>query len=285
MARVQSTAWRGTGASSLSMPHGLTPLFRWPGGKRWLVRRLLDMVPSAYGRYFEPFVGAGALFFALAPQRSVIADRNEQLIACYQAISRDPDRVAMLVTALPQDESAYYRIRSHVPSDQYEAAARLIYLATLAFNGIYRVNRLGEFNVPWSGRIHGDIGNAERLRKYAEILRRAEFRSGDFEQSLKGAVSGDLVYLDPPYTVAHGNNGFIKYNQHLFSWEDQERLALVAAELAEAGCAVLVSNAYHASIRALYPGFAAHPFQRSSRMAADGRFRGTILEYVLTNVR
>lgn len=262
----------------------IAPLFRWPGGKRWLVPTLREIIPQKFGRYFEPFFGAGALYFALLPSVAIISDINADLMACYRTLRDKHREVADAIGAMPRDRESFYRIRDQDPSSDVEAAARFIYLTTLAFNGIYRVNRAGRFNVPFGDREYGQLGGHSQLETYGQALNGASVLSGDFEFALEGANSGDVVYVDPPYTVAHSNNGFIKYNDRLFSWKDQERLARVVAELDRRGCAVLVSNAHHDSIARLYPEFRRMTVARHSVMAADSAFRGRIQEYLLTNL-
>jgi DNA adenine methylase len=156
----------------------------------------------------------------------------------------------------------------------------MIYLITLAFNGIYRVNLRGEFNVPYGYKTHLDPCDGDRIRRASELLRTAVVRDYDFEEALRPATRGDLVYLDPPYTVAHGNNGFVKYNAKIFSWEDQVRLARAAKELVNKGCTVIVSNADHGSIRRLYLGFKTAVLERNSVIAASSDFRSRITECV-----
>ncbi len=244
---------------------------------------LLKLVPEYSGRFFEPFLGGGALFFALRPDRSFLSDSNADLISCYQAIADDHGRVADELTRLPLDKASYYAIRAATPTDRFARAARLIYLTSLAFNGIHRVNRHGEFNVPYGGRQYTWLRNPDLLRPYASALTTADLRAAGFEVVLADAGKGDLVYLDPPYTVAHLNNGFVKYNDKIFLWKDQERLAVLARDLADRGCLVIASNAYHESIRRLYPTFNALSVSRTSVMAADPAKRGLTHEYVLTS--
>jgi DNA adenine methylase len=182
------------------------------------------------------------------------------------------------------DRDSYYAIRATVPIDDARRAARLIYLTSHAFNGIYRVNRQGQFNVPYGGRRYEGLGTEGRLRPYSEALQGIEMKSGDFEAALDSALAGDVVYLDPPYTVRHSNNGFVKYNDRIFLWRDQERLAETARDLCDRGCTVIVSNAHHASIEALYPDFNKIVVSRPSVMASDSSFRGPIAELILANV-
>jgi DNA adenine methylase len=262
----------------------LPPLFRWPGGKRWLVQRLMELVPARTGGYFEPFFGGGAVFFALQPPRSFISDSNSGLMDAYSAIRDDHVRLSKILSAMKRDQAAYYRVRESAPTDRFEQAARFIYLTTLAFNGIHRVNRLGAFNVPYGGRTYDSLGSVETLAAYARALETADISSRDFEAAVASARHGDFVYLDPPYTVAHANNGFVKYNGKIFSWSDQERLAAVAGELSGRGCRVVVSNAHHPSIAALYPSFLHLTADRTSAMAANSVRRGIVQEYILTNV-
>ncbi len=266
-------------------PRGpLAPLFPWPGGKRWLIPKLLGLAPPRFGRYYEPFFGGGALFLALQPALATIADQNSELMDCYTTIRDDYISVGRILRSYPRDRDGYLRVRASAPEEAPQRAARLIYLTTLAFNGIYRVNRRGEFNVPYGGRTYDDLGNEDALKSYAEALARVEIKSGDFEDGVEGATAGDFVYLDPPYTVTHSNNGFVRYNDRIFSWRDQERLASVAHSLDRAGCAVVVSNAAHPSIADLYPSFNATLVSRASVMAASAVSRGRIQELVFSNV-
>lgn len=261
----------------------IPPLFRWPGGKRWLVPELKRHMPKTFGRYFEPFFGAGALFFSLQPQRSTISDSNLELMECYISIRDEPDSVGEALRGLGQDRANYYRVRAWRPSIAAERAARFIYLSTLAFNGIHRVNRRGEFNVPYSGRQYAGLGDAASLTLYSRTLGGAEILHGDFETSTETAVKGDLVYFDPPYTVSHDDNGFRKYNAKIFSWEDQLRLADISVDLARRGCRVIISNANHPSVRDLYPSFNTYPVTRQSSIAANPRSRGPAQELLLVN--
>ena len=167
---------------------------------------------------------------------------------------------------------------------QSKSAARFIYLTTLAFNGIYRVNRAGKFNVPYGGREYGDLAGERQDELYSNALRGADIRTGDFQDVVEAARPGDLVYFDPPYTVAHSKqNGFLKYNRHLFLWDDQKRLAETVKQLDRRGSRVIVSNAHHDSIRDLYEGFLQLSVTRHSVMAADSGHRTTIEEYLITN--
>jgi DNA adenine methylase len=256
------------------------PLLKWPGGKRNLLQLILPLVPSQFNRYFEPFLGGGALFFGLQPEKAHLSDKNAELIHAYQQVRNNPKAVIRELRKLPNSERNYYRIRSSIPTSNAARAARMIYLITLAFNGIYRVNLEGTFNVPYGYKEHLDPCDEERILRTSKLFKKCVLCDQDFEEALKQTDEGDLVYLDPPYTVAHGNNGFVKYNAKIFSWEDQIRLARIAKELAAKGCHVIVSNADHVSIRKLYDGFHTATLERNSVIAASSNFRSRITECV-----
>jgi len=254
------------------------PLLKWPGGKRRLIRHIQPLLPAAFGRYYEPFVGSAALFFSVGPQGGVLSDTNGELMNCYSQVRDHPEAVSDALAALSSSMEDYYRVRSVVPEDHVERAARLIYLTTLSFNGIYRTNRHGQFNVPFGSRPHLHPKPPSAIGRASEALVGTELRCTDFETALADAEPGDLVYLDPPYTVAHGQNGFLRYNARIFSWADQHRLAGLATNLAERGCHVVVSNADHASICDLYRDFRMVRIERQSSIAALQAYRRRITE-------
>lgn len=261
------------------------PLLKWPGGKREVLQYLLPMIPREYGRYYEPFLGGGALFFATGPARATLGDTNYDLVNCYEQVRDHPDRVIKHLRQMRNTETDYYAIRSMHPTNPFKRAARLIYLTNLSFNGIHRVNLRGEFNVPYGHKRHLDPCDESRIWQTGLALSGTELTIGDFGATVLSAEAGDLVYFDPPYTVAHGNNGFVKYNAKIFSWEDQRRLAQTAAELARRGCKVMVSNADHQSVRVLYEGaFECVVVRRPSRIAASATHRGLVTECVFHNL-
>lgn len=232
-----------------------SPLVKWPGGKRSLLKHLLKHVPNSYNQYFEPFFGGGALFFALQPSSSTVNDTNPELINLYLQVRDYPDRVISCLSLYKNTEEDYYVARNSVPVTPAARAARTYYLALLAFNGIHRVNLNGKFNVPYSHKTHLAPCEPDRVMAASKVLAATTILQGDFQDAVATAKKGDLVYLDPPYTVGSGKNGFIKYNSKLFSWDDQVRLARVAKELQTRGCTVIVSNANRPSIVELYSSF------------------------------
>lgn len=238
------------------MTDSARPFLRWPGGKRWLVPYVRKILAGrTFDRYIEPFLGGGAVFFALAPPSAILADINSELMGVYRQVRRDPRPLLEGLRALPVNAETYQRKRAACPTDEIERAVRFLYLNRTAFAGMYRLNRQGEFNVPFGGglRTTAPLLNTSLLADASHLLRRATLLAWDFQDVIGLAEAGDLVYCDPTYTVAHNNNGFVRYNQRNFSWEDQERLAQVAACAAQRGALVLISNADHAGVRALYP--------------------------------
>jgi DNA adenine methylase len=258
----------------------MDPLLKWPGGKRKLVNQITRLFPLKYGKYFEPFLGGGALFFKLLPTDAYLSDQNPELMNAYIQVKNAPGRVINELKKWRNTEKGYYRVRALEPSNRYQRAARLIYLCTLSFNGIYRQNLHGEFNVPYSFKTHLNPCDEEKIHKVSESLCNITLQESDFGSAISKARSGDLAYFDPPYTVAHGNNGFVKYNAKIFSWEDQVRLAKAARLLGDRGCSVYVSNADHESIHALYKDFRVATLERQSVIAASGIFRKKITECV-----
>jgi DNA adenine methylase len=262
----------------------LSPLFKWPGGKRFLLQHLLPFVPDQYGRYFEPFLGSGALFFAIQPNRAFLSDKSEDLVTFYSTVRDHPSSLVEQLQKMKNSEREYYRLRSQTPSSDVEKAARFLYLTNLSFNGIYRVNRQGFFNVPYGRRPKIKVFSSEGIEQARRVLSKAHIVCSDFELILAKARSRDFVYLDPPYTVVHGTNGFLRYNAKIFSWDDQNRLARIACDLKERGCHILMTNANHESIRKLYSEFSHVEISRPSCMAASSQHRRNVTELIITNI-
>lgn len=263
------------------------PFLRWVGGKRQIVSRLVKLAPAdaAQRRYIEPFLGAGSLFFALAPQDAVLGDRNSHLVSCYRAIRDNADRVAERLRrhgAAHSDEH-YYRVRDlyNRSAASPARAAHFIYLNQACYNGVFRVNTKGEFNVPCGSR-EPNLPSSDALERIARHLRPAKFVVGDFETTLATAKKGDFVYLDPPYPPLNGTAYFAHYTMDRFGTEDQARLAALVRKLDERGCDVMVSNADRKSIRDLYKGFT---FRRLSvtRYVTCKKKRHRVREVVITN--
>lgn len=262
------------GSSAIRIP----PLIKWPGGKSGIFNSIIPHLPVAPKVYFEPFLGGGAVFFALRPKRSWLSDTNEELINLYRQVRDAPDDLIEILRTFENSEEAYYEVRSKTFRSPLKRAARLMYLTTLSFNGIHRVNLQGQFNVPYGYKTHLNPCDENRIRAASLALASARIDVADFEAATRSASAGDLVYFDPPYTVAHAHNGFVKYNERIFSWADQVRLATHARALIGRGCDVVISNADHPSVRGLYEGFSAKTIERFSRIAASSVHRKAITE-------
>lgn len=259
------------------------PFLKWAGGKRWLARSFSWLFPVSYDRYVEPFLGGGAIFFAQEPANAILSDSNEKLVATYNAIREDWQSVLRHLADYAENHSDrfYYEARSTPQSKSAAEAARFIYLNRTCWNGLYRVNLRGEFNVP-RGTKDRVLMETDDFEWVSSALQKATITTRDFEVTLAEAGRGDFVFLDPPYTVAHNSNGFLKYNENIFSWSDQERLREAAVAAAARGALVLVLNARHASIEELYSGLGAiHVVNRHSVISGSAIHRRGVEEVAI----
>jgi DNA adenine methylase len=231
----------------------LSPFLKWAGGKRWFVQKHADLLPKSYNRYIEPFLGGGSVFFHLQPTHSILGDTNPDVISAYCGIKQDWKALVQSLQNHDRNHSDeyYYSIRSSKPRAIISRASRMLYLNRTCFNGIYRVNRQGEFNVP-RGTKDAVLMESDKFEEISQLLKSADIRLVDFEVLIDEAESGDFIFADPPYTVRHNFNGFVKYNEKLFSWHDQERLAAALIRARGRGVQVLSTNANHSSVRELY---------------------------------
>lgn len=264
----------------LDKPKDIPILLKWPGGKRAILKEMLPFAPTRFYRYYEPFIGSGALFFTLAPMHAMLSDANVELTNCYVQVRDHPQAIIEALAPLKNTKHDYYRIRESSPQDPIERAARFIYLMTLSFNGLHRVNLQGKFNVPYNHKTHLNPCDKEKIMKASQILAQASIANCDFEHAVESATSGDFVYFDPPYAVLSGPSRFVKYNDVVFSWEDQLRLICVANRLVARGCHILISNTTHPTIMEMYQdhGFQVHIITRPSVIAAKSKHRGEIAE-------
>lgn len=260
------------------------PFLRWAGSKRLLISKLSPFFPSKFGTYHEPFLGSGAVFFHLQPKRAVLSDANQELISTYIALRDNPQKIINQLLKMSPDEATYYAIRNKPSNSILEQAIEFIYINRLCFNGIYRVNSKGRFNVPYGGkRVNYNI-DSHNLTECSKILKNndIEIFFGDFSENIKKAQPGDFVFLDPPYVTSHNFNGFAAYNESIFSWKDQLRLAECIHNLKERDVAILLTNADHESVLDLYPNFRKSKIERFSGIASDSSKRKIITESVIT---
>lgn len=257
------------------------PPLKWAGGKRWFAANHLDLLPQRFNTYVEPFMGSGALFFKIKPDRAILSDINDELINLYEVIRDFPGALETKLATHQRRHCTeyYYEVRRSRPRTALNIAARTLYLNRTCWNGLYRVNLRGEFNVP-KGTKDCVVLETDNFDNLAMLLRKTTILCQDFEQTLDAAEPGDFAFVDPPYTVAHNNNGFVKYNQNLFSWDDQIRLRDAVTRAANRGVKVLVTNAAHESVISLYEGFDQVLVDRAGVIAGDASMRGRYQELV-----
>ena len=266
------------------------PFLRWAGGKSWLLPRWLGLLKGLkFKNYHEPFVGGGTTFFALPDShKSYIADMNQDLTITYRMVMERPDDVINALKKLRNTEDDYYEIRARACRTDETRAARFIYLNQTSYNGLYRVNRRGEYNVPYGFRKewHYDY---DRILNASEVMKtnHTQISCSDFEDSLMSVDAGDLVFLDPPYTVSAGaDNGFIAYNEKIFSLDDQRRLSRCIAEIKAKNAYYFLTNAAHPTIKEIFDvnGDACVEVLRQSLIGGKNARRGLVKEFIYTNI-
>jgi len=295
------------------------PLLKWAGGKRQLLPALRRFYPAAFGRYIEPFVGSGAVFFdlynggRLRDRETILIDSNADLIGCYEAVRDAPEAVAAALDALAEAHAAggrehYYdvrdrrfntmRDRTRQPDGRIayspDLAAMLIYLNRTGFNGLFRLNSRGGFNVPAGRYEKPRISDRDRLFRAAEALASPGVRliAGSFELALDYAQRGDFLYFDPPYAPLSTTARFTSYTSRPFGANDQQRLQEVVVSLVRRGCHVVVSNSTATEIELLYDrnaearaaGLQAHRANARRSVNSNAQRRGPVAEYLITNV-
>ncbi len=262
------------------------PFVKWAGGKGKLIQQYIDYFPKDFKTYYEPFLGGGAVFFYLHPSSAILTDINPELVNAYRCVR---DNVEELITILEEHQlrhcrDYYYQVRQINGTTNLEKAARLIYLNKTCFNGLYRENSKGEFNVPIGKYKNPKICNRALLRSVSTVLQNAQIKVRPFEDILKQASScDDFVYFDPPYHPLSSTSNFTAYSRNCFSQDDQIRLKHVFAELAERGVKVMLSNSDCKFVRELYSEFKIHSITASRLINSNGTKRGKISEVLITS--
>jgi DNA adenine methylase len=262
----------------------LPPFLKWAGGKRWLAASYRQLLPRQFDRYFEPFLGGGAVFFSLMPGTAVLSDVNERLVDCYKYIKLNPHGFAALMRKHQRAHSQqyYYETRRKRLRSPLKKAAQFLYLNRTCWNGLYRVNLEGIFNVPM-GTKSSVVFEGESFFDYATALKNAEIVNCDFSDSIAKARKGDFLFVDPPYTVQHNFNGFAKYNEEIFCWADQVRLRKALDGAASRGVKILLSNAHHDSVLKLFADLGTvHVVNRTSLIAGDASRRSRVTEIAIS---
>lgn len=261
------------------------PVVKWAGGKRWLISQYGDLFPTEYDRLVEPFLGGASIFLKLIPQSALLADLNSDLITTYKAIRDDWKAVEEgLRKHQPlHGKEHYYEVREENPTDPVSIAVRFLYLNRTCWNGLYRVNKNGFFNVPIGTKTNVMLPSDDFESFSKRLKTKVKLVSQSYEKTLKMVKRDDFVYIDPPYTVNHNKNGFLKYNESIFSWEDQLKLREAVENVALLGAKVIISQAHHHSIEELYQDIgASRVINRRSTIAASSKHRKSVEELLVS---
>lgn len=271
----------------------LQPFTKWTGGKRQLLPVIRKLMPKTYNRYFEPFVGGGALFFDLAPKDAVINDFNAELINCYQQIKDNPQElIEILKVHQEYNSKEYYLDLRSADRDEridmmseVQRAARILYMLRVDFNGLYRVNSKNQFNVPYGRYKNPKIVDEELISAISTYLNnnQLEIKMGDFEKAIVDVRTGDFVYFDPPYIPLSETSAFTSYTHEGFSFADQVRLRDAFKRLSDTGAYVMLSNSSSALVEELYKDFNIHYVEATRTNGAKSSSRGKISEIIVTN--
>ncbi|MBR2906508.1 MAG: Dam family site-specific DNA-(adenine-N6)-methyltransferase [Clostridia bacterium] len=262
--------------SKTMLNNSAKPILKWAGGKTQMLGDLLPKVPKSYGRYIEPFFGGGAMFFALQPENAIIADSNPELINMYRQVATNVDEVICYLKKYDNTSEMFYAVREQdwMCLPKAEAAARTIFLNRTCFNGLYRVNKQGKFNVPYGKYVNPRICDEEGLKAASEALKKAEILCGDYLLVLDHyAQAGDFVFLDPPYLPISEYADFKRYTKEQFYEEDHVELAKMIMRLQERGCHVVLTNSNHPLVHELYAPFTIDVIQTKRHISCNGSTR------------
>lgn len=261
----------------------IVPFLKWAGGKRWLTTKHAYLFPTDYNTYIEPFLGSGAVYFYLQPKQALLSDANEELIGTYIQIRDNWAGVQSILQDYQRhhNKDFYYDLRSKSFKDPVKRAARFLYLNRTCWNGLYRVNMKGKFNVP-IGTKNTVILDTDNFEATAKLLQNAKLCVADFQKLIDASQKGDFLFVDPPYTVKHNLNGFVKYNEQIFSWEDQIRLRDCIDNALIRGVKILLTNADHDSIKDLYSDIGEmESLHRASVISGNAGARGKYSELIV----
>jgi DNA adenine methylase len=271
---------------------GAGPIIKWAGGKTKLLPEITKRIPSSYKRYFEPFMGGAAVFFNVAPENAVLNDWNRDLVNMYRCVAWNVEGVIRRLRKHRQMhcEAYYYQMRELWNEDgrtwgNVDRAAAFIYLNKTCFNGLWRVNKKGKFNVPAGRYKSPQIFDPDNMRNAGKLLRRTELRTGDYRDAVAGAGAGDFVYFDPPYQPVNTTAKFTSYTEADFGEDNQLELAALARQLSDRGCYVMLSNSDTPFIRKIYKGFKIETVKCPRAINSKASSRGKVDEVLITNKR
>ena len=261
------------GAQAVNMTR---PLLKWAGGKTQLLGEILPKMPKKYGRFIEPFFGGGAVFFAVRPAGGIIADSNPELVNLYRSVAADVDGVMEQLRRYENTEEVFYAVRAldSAKLSNVEAAARTIFLNRTCFNGLYRVNKSGKFNVPFGRYKNPKIIDEDALKAASALLKNTTIICGDYKTVLKeNAKTGDFIFLDPPYLPVSEYADFKRYTKEQFYEEDHVELAEEVKRLHELGCHVILTNSNHPLVHEQYRKFSVEVVQTKRYISCNGKGR------------
>jgi DNA adenine methylase len=267
------------------------PFLRWAGGKRWLINKIDNLLPSEINCYYEPFLGGASVFTFLKNKGAIdgeiyLSDTNGSLINAYCILRDHPEELISILKTFSNNKETYYKIRGSNFDTSIEKAAQFIFLNRTSYNGIYRENKKGIYNVPYGSRSYRSLFDFANLIKFSALSSNVQFLCCDFDMMSSKIKRGDFIFLDPPYTVAHGKNGFIKYNQKIFAWEDQIRLKEFIDKIDNVGAFYLLTNASHESITDLfYHNCFQNEIERACSVGSNPLDRKRVKELIFTNYR
>ncbi len=277
---------------SLNQNRKAKPFLQWVGGKREMVLQYKKFFPKKFKTYFEPFLGGGAMFFKLNPHKSIISDNNLELIKTYEGVRDQPNKVIELLNLFKRRHSKELYIKTRELDREmdifqefqnYEIAARMIYLNQTCFNGVYRVNQKGQFNVPIGSSLDRLICDESTIKKASTVLKEAQLHCVDFSKSIQSAGKNDFVYLDPPYFPVSAYSDFTRYTKEKFYKEDQIRLKEKFDELNKKGAFVMLSNSSVDFIKDLYHGYNIQSVYSSRSLNCKSEKRGKVNELLIMN--
>lgn len=269
------------------------PFLKWAGGKRQLLPAIRPLLPAKIERYYEPFLGGGALFFDVMPQNAIVNDSNLELINCYTVIRDQPEELLEHVLSHDNNADYFYRLREQDRSPKFwglpavERASRLLYLNKTCFNGLFRVNSQGQFNVPFGSYKNPVIADPAVVRAVSKFLNSSniEFLSQDFAQIVDDATKGDFVYFDPPYDPVSDTASFTGYSLNGFDRDEQKRLKATCDELTKRGVKMLLSNSVTPFIEELYStgGYILREVEARRNINSNSLKRGKVGEFLISN--
>ena len=273
--------------------NNLKPITKWVGGKRQLLGELNKFKPNSFNTYFEPFVGGGAFLFNLAPEKAVINDFNADLVNLYKVVKNDPENLLKILGKHAENNSKDYylklreldRRKAIDKLSDVEKAARILYMLKVDFNGLYRVNKQNQFNVPYGRYKNPNIADRENIISVSNYFNQSnvDILNGDFEKAVENAQKDDFVYFDPPYVPVNPTSDFTSYTSKGFNISDQERLMNLFFSLSEKGVKVMLSNSDVDFVREMYRNANIHSVQANRFINSKSDKRGKIGEVIITN--